>query len=189
MRLGVERDCSRAGFRFQRLNDREFLRRFLFRNRGRAIAARRKRKPRCIIERTPIDSRADRDGGDDFSGFGVEHRHHFVMTSGKQTMMHRVQCNAARLRSRRNWPASDDLVFGGVDHRDFTFVFDVAVDAPRNLIRHRELWTTSERNRCNDLRLFRVDHRGRISGVIENVNFAAARFVDDCVRICAGVDL
>ena len=80
-------------------------------------------------------------------------------------------------------------MFGDVDYRNFAFVLEVAVDAVRVRIRHCEFRTASEWNRGNDLRVLRIDNRGRISGVIENVNLTALRFVSDCVWILTCLDL
>ena len=81
--------------------------------------------------------------------------------------------------ARRKRPPRNDFMFVRVDHRNFALVFDVAVNATCRLIHRCEFGTSTELNRCNYGRAFRVNHRDRISGMIENVNLVAIRFVND----------
>ena len=110
MRAWIERHRACARFCFQRLHDREFLRRFLFCDCSRAIATGRERELRRVIERAPIYTGADWDSPDNFARLGVEHCHHLIVTAGKQAMMRRIEGDAAWLFARcdrptrpRNW--------------------------------------------------------------------------------------
>ncbi len=124
----VERHRSRAAFRFQNLNHRQFVGGLFSRDCRRAVSARRERELRCVIEGTAVDAGANRDTAHHLSAFGIEHHHHFVVAAGEQTMMPGVQSDAARFFSRRQRPPCNDLMFRCVDDRNFAFVFDVAVN-------------------------------------------------------------
>src|SRR6202011_550591 len=80
-------------------------------------------------------------------------------------------------------------MFGSVDYRDLAFVFDVAIDASRRVIRYGELRTASERNGRGNHRRFRVDHSRRIALMIEHVELTAMRLVNERVGTFSRVDL
>ena len=69
-------------------------------------------------------------------------------------MMRRIQSDSAWSFARRKRPVRDDLMFVRIDYRDFALVFDIAVNAPRCFIYHREFWISSERNRRETLAVF-----------------------------------
>ena len=165
----------------------DFLRRFFFRNCCRAVAARRKRDLRRVIECACVNARADGHGGNDFSSFSVEHRHQFVVTAHEQPVMRRVECHSSRFRARRERPARDDFMLCRVDGRDFAFVFDIAVNAAGSTIDNRKLRAAAKRDRADHACRFCIDYRDRISAVIENINLVTTRFVNERVGIRAGL--
>jgi hypothetical protein len=56
---------------------------------------------RRVVERAAINAGADRYRGNNFSSFGVEHRHQFVMTADEQPVMRRVERHSSWLGARR----------------------------------------------------------------------------------------
>src|SRR4029077_15661019 len=94
MRFWVECHRSRPALGLQGLKDCQFVWVFFSRDYRSAISARGERELRCAIERTAIDAGANRDIVDDFSIFGIEHDHHFVMATRKQTMMRSIQSDS-----------------------------------------------------------------------------------------------
>lgn len=138
MRLRVEGHRSRAALGLQSLKECQFVRTFFPRNCRCSIAARCEQELHRIIEGAAIDPGADRNSGDNLSGFSIEHRHHFVVTAREQPMMLRVEGDAARTFSRSKRPVRNDCVFARINNRDLAFIFDVAVNAPCFLIYRRE---------------------------------------------------
>jgi hypothetical protein len=132
------------------LKDCQFVRRFFSRDYRRAVSARGECKLPCVIERTAIDACANWNSVDDFSAFGIEHDHHFVMATRKQTMMRSIESDSTWSFTRCKRPVRDDFMLVHIDYRDFALVFDVAVNAPRCFIYDREFWISSERNRRRD---------------------------------------
>ncbi len=147
MSFGIERHRSRAALSLQSLKNSQFVWRFFSRDRCRAVSARGERELRCVIEGTAVDAGANRDTAHRLSAFSIEHHHHFVVAAREQAMMRRIQRDSTWSFPRRKGPARDDFMFVRVDHRDFTLVFDVAVNAPCCLIHRREFWSSSEWNR------------------------------------------
>jgi hypothetical protein len=149
MRLWVERHGSRAALRLQSLKDSQFVWRLFPRDCRRAVSARRERELRCVIEGTAVDAGANRDTAHNLSAFGIEHHHHFVVAAREQTMMPGIQSDSTWSFARSKRPARDDFMFVRVDYRDFTFVFNVAVNPTRGFIHGRELRTATKLNRCD----------------------------------------
>ena len=147
MGFGIERHCSCAALRVQSLDNRQFPWRYFSRDYRRAVPARGERELPCIVKRTAIYAGANRNSVDDLSAFGIEHHHHFVVAAREETMMRSIQRNSTWSFARRKRPARDNFMFVRVDHRNFTLVFDVAVNAPCCFIHRREFWSSSERNR------------------------------------------
>ena len=63
--------------------------------------------------------------------------------------MARIQSNAGRFFSGREGPASNDFVFHCIDHRNFVFILDAAVNPTRWFIHSRELRTATKLD-CRD---------------------------------------
>src|SRR4029077_5555899 len=187
MRFWVEGHRSRPALGLQGLKDCQFAWVFFSRDYRSAISARGERELRCAIERTAIDAGANRNSADDLSAFSIEHNHHFVMATRKQTMMLGIQSNSAWSFARRKRPVRDDFVLVHIDYRDLTLVFNVAVNAPRCFIYDREFWISSERNRDRDGSRFRIYNGDRISSVIENVDLTMARLINNGVWIWTGI--
>ncbi len=183
MRFGIERHRSRTALSLQSLENCQFVWRFFFRDCRRAVSTRSKRELRCVIERTAVDSCANRNSIDDFSAFRIEHDHHFVVTAREQTMMLRIQSDSTWSFARRKRPVRDDFMFIRIDYSDFALIFDIAVNAPRCFIHHCKFWISSERNRRRDASVFRVDNGDRISSVIEDIDLTMTWFVNDGVWI------
>jgi len=185
MRFGVERHRSCAALSLQSLEERQFVRCFFSRDCRRSVPTGGECELSCVIKRTAIDTGANGNRVDDLSAFGIEHHHHFVVATGEQTMMCSIQRDSTWFFSGCNRPVRDDFMFVDIDHRDFAFIFDVAVNAPRVFIYCRELRCSSERNRrCNGSD-FRIDNGDRISSVIENIDLTMTRLVNNSVRIWA----
>src|SRR5262249_23172787 len=96
MRFWIERHRSRTALGCQTLDHRQFVRRFFFSNCCCAVAARCERELQRIIKRAAVNPRANGNSVDKLSSFRIEHRHHFVVTPRKQSMMVRVEGDAAR---------------------------------------------------------------------------------------------
>ena len=111
VRFGIERHCPCATLRFQCLHDVQFPRGFFSRNRRDTFATRRKSQPRHIVKRASVNSGTDRDSCNNLAALGLEHRHYFVVTRGKQAMMRRIERDPSGLFTWRQWPARHHFVF------------------------------------------------------------------------------
>src|SRR6266478_9211274 len=150
MGFGIERHCPCAALRLQTLDNRQFPWCYFSRDCRRAVSARGERELTCLVKRTAIHAGANRNSIDDFSAFGIEHYHHFVVAAREQTMMRSIQRNSTWSFARRKRPVRDDFMFVRIDDCDFALVFDVAVNAPRCFIYRREFWISSQRNGRRD---------------------------------------
>ena len=104
-------------------------------------------------------------------------------------MMHRIECDPGRFRSRRQGPARHHFVFRRVNHRHLALVLEIYVNLAGRIVAHPKFRRTAELNRRYHLRVLRIDYRSRVSFVIKNVDLAVFRVVSERIRTIARVDL
>jgi len=188
VRLRVEGQGARAHGGGDGLEDSVLVRRILMDDGERAFAIGAEDEPGFRIEGGSVGALADGDGGEEFSGGGVEDGHDLVAADGEETSEFAVDGDAAGAVASGEGPESGDGAALDVNAGDAVLILNVDEDVAV-LVGGGELGLSIERDGGDDGGLDGIDEGDVAAASVESEEEVREGVVEDGVGIGSGFDL